>query len=103
MPIYEYRCVNCDRSFEAFVRPGDGGARCPACHGSKLTREMSTFAARAGNGNAHRRSRPRWQIPAHRAAAVSQAADAAAAAAAAISLSIFPRKKVLTGPYEYSG
>jgi putative FmdB family regulatory protein len=52
MPIYEYRCVNCDRSFEAFVRPGDGGARCPACHGSKLTREMSTFAARAGNGNA---------------------------------------------------
>ena len=51
MPIYEYRCANCDRSFEAFVRPGDDGAQCPYCNGSKLTREMSTFAARASNGD----------------------------------------------------
>ncbi len=51
MPIYEYRCANCDRSFEAFVRPGDGGAQCPNCHGSKLTREMSTFAARRSDGD----------------------------------------------------
>jgi putative FmdB family regulatory protein len=51
MPIYEYRCADCDRSFEAFVRPGDGSAQCPNCHGSKLTREMSTFAARADNGD----------------------------------------------------
>ncbi len=51
MPIYEYRCINCDCSFEAFVRPGDGGAQCPDCHGSKLTREMSTFAARGSNGD----------------------------------------------------
>ncbi len=51
MPIYEYRCINCDRSFEAFVRAGDGGAQCPRCHGSKLTREMSTFAARGSNGD----------------------------------------------------
>jgi putative FmdB family regulatory protein len=50
MPIYEYRCSNCDRSFEAFVRSGDDGAQCPHCHGSKLTREMSTFAARASDG-----------------------------------------------------
>jgi putative FmdB family regulatory protein len=50
MPIYEYRCANCDRSFEAFVR-GDESAQCPHCHGSKLTREMSTFAARATNGD----------------------------------------------------
>jgi len=50
MPIYEYRCTNCERSFEAFVRRGDAGAQCPLCHGSKLTREMSTFAARGSNG-----------------------------------------------------
>ena len=50
MPIYEYRCAKCDRSFEAFVRPGDA-AECPHCHGSKLTREMSTFAARGSNGD----------------------------------------------------
>jgi putative FmdB family regulatory protein len=51
MPIYEYRCIDCDRSFEAFVRPGDGGTNCPDCHSSKLTREMSTFAARGRNGD----------------------------------------------------
>ncbi|MGB0059468.1 FmdB family zinc ribbon protein [Candidatus Binatus sp.] len=50
MPIYEYRCAKCDRSFEAFVRPGDA-AECPHCHGSKLTREMSTFAARGSSGD----------------------------------------------------
>jgi len=49
MPIYEYRCASCDRSFEAFVRSGDA-AECPHCHGSKLTRELSTFAARS-NGD----------------------------------------------------
>jgi len=51
MPIYEYRCSNCDRSFEALVRAGDALARCPHCDGSAITREMSTFAARAGNGD----------------------------------------------------
>lgn len=51
MPIYEYRCRKCDRSFEAFVRPGDGGVQCPLCHGSKLKRELSTFAARGSNGD----------------------------------------------------
>jgi len=30
MPIYEYRCAKCDRSFEAFVRPGDERRAMPA-------------------------------------------------------------------------
>ena len=51
MPIYEYRCVECDQSFEAFVRSGRDDAECPTCHGSHLTREMSTFAARGSNGD----------------------------------------------------
>ena len=49
MPIYEYRCASCDHSFEAFVRPSDA-AECPHCHSLKLTRELSTFAARS-NGD----------------------------------------------------
>ena len=52
MPIYEYRCANCDRSFEAFVRPSDDSAQCPQCNGSKLTREMSTFASRSNGDSA---------------------------------------------------
>lgn len=51
MPIYEYRCSNCDRSFEALIRAADDLARCPHCDGSALTREMSAFAARSGNGD----------------------------------------------------
>ena len=52
MPIYEYRCADCDRSFEALVRAGHHDqAECPACHGAHLKREMSVFAARVGNGN----------------------------------------------------
>jgi putative FmdB family regulatory protein len=52
MPIYEYRCSDCDRSFEAFVRHAHDDAVCPVCHNRNLTREMSTFAARASNGDA---------------------------------------------------
>lgn len=51
MPIYEYRCARCDVSFEALVRPGHDDAQCPHCNGTKLSREMSTFAARSANGN----------------------------------------------------
>ncbi|HYK64897.1 MAG TPA: zinc ribbon domain-containing protein [Patescibacteria group bacterium] len=52
MPIYEYRCAACDHPFEAFVRNGDS-AECPDCRSTKLTRELSTFAARSnGNGTA---------------------------------------------------
>jgi len=54
MPIYEYRCTDCDHSFEAFIRPHDSGAECPHCGSTKLTRELSTFAARSnGNGAAN--------------------------------------------------
>ncbi len=50
MPIYEFQCEDCDRSVEILVRPGhDEDAECPDCHGSKLRREMSVFAARNGD------------------------------------------------------
>ncbi len=51
MPIYEYRCVKCDVHFEALVRPGRDDAECPRCGGTRLSREMSTFAARSASGN----------------------------------------------------
>ncbi len=51
MPIYEYRCDDCEVSFEALVRPGHlDDAQCPHGKGHDLSREMSTFAARS-NGN----------------------------------------------------
>jgi putative FmdB family regulatory protein len=46
MPIYEYHCEECDRSFETLVRPGrDEDAQCPSCNGVRLSREMSVFAS----------------------------------------------------------
>jgi putative FmdB family regulatory protein len=53
MPIYEYHCEDCDNSFETLVRPGhEEDAECPECHGARLNREMSVFAAHGGGGEA---------------------------------------------------
>ena len=53
MPIYEFHCEDCGRSFETLVRSGhDEDAACPACHGGRLSRELSVFAsARAAGGD----------------------------------------------------
>ncbi|MFZ0887409.1 MAG: zinc ribbon domain-containing protein, partial [Candidatus Binataceae bacterium] len=51
MPIYEYRCTKCDRSFEAFVRPHRDKAECPSCHGTRLVRQMSVFRSGAISGH----------------------------------------------------
>jgi putative FmdB family regulatory protein len=53
MPIYEYRCSDCERSVEVLVRAGhDEDAECPACRGAHLTRQMSVFSARGGDSGA---------------------------------------------------
>ena len=52
MPIYEYRCTDCESTFEAFVRSGHNDAECPSCHGDHLTREMSVFASRSNGDGA---------------------------------------------------
>jgi len=52
MPIYEYRCADCEQGFEVFVRPGRDEAECPSCHGANLVREMSVFAPGAASRTA---------------------------------------------------
>lgn len=41
MPIFEYRCADCAREFEAFVTT-DRTAECPACHGANLLKLLSS-------------------------------------------------------------
>jgi putative FmdB family regulatory protein len=48
MPIYEYHCADCNRSFEAYVRAGAQETECPACHRGNIARELSVFAAARG-------------------------------------------------------
>jgi len=51
MPIYEYRCEDCRKKFEKFVRypdretPENGAIECPVCGKANLTRLISAFQA----------------------------------------------------------
>ncbi|MGD2142890.1 MAG: zinc ribbon domain-containing protein [Anaerolineae bacterium] len=40
MPIYEYRCQDCGRTFEALVR-GNDAVTCPHCDSSSLGKLLS--------------------------------------------------------------
>jgi putative FmdB family regulatory protein len=41
MPIYEYKCMNCDKEFEYLVLGSDSSVVCPECDGNKVKRKMS--------------------------------------------------------------
>ncbi|MGE0642175.1 MAG: zinc ribbon domain-containing protein [Nitrospira sp.] len=47
MPLYEYRCGQCDRQFEAtqsvYARVED--TECPHCHARQATRLLSSFSS----------------------------------------------------------
>ena len=43
MPIFEYVCAECEHQFETLVR-GEATPECPACHGTRLQKQLSVFA-----------------------------------------------------------
>ena len=48
MPIFEYLCDDCGTKFEKLVRNGASKeAPCPSCGQSRVTTQLSTFAAHA--------------------------------------------------------
>ena len=49
MPLYEYRCQDCAHDFELLVRESTA-LECPACHGTKLEKQLSVFAVGADGG-----------------------------------------------------
>lgn len=51
MPIYEFRCEECQRVIEALRQMGQGpeGLACPDCGSKKLSQVFSTFAASSGD------------------------------------------------------
>jgi putative FmdB family regulatory protein len=50
MPLYEYRCVACDRVYEELVF-GSAAPPCPACGSSRVEKQMSV-PARPASGTA---------------------------------------------------
>ena len=52
MPLYEYRCAACGRSFDKLRRMQDADApvECPYCESERTERQISTFATGGGCG-----------------------------------------------------
>ncbi len=50
MPIFEYKCEECGKRFEAIVI-GSRKPECPKCHSKKLEQQLSSFAVRASSGS----------------------------------------------------
>jgi len=53
MPIYEYACPACDKTFEAFIirRSDEAEVACPTCASRQVSRQLSRPAAtRLGSG-----------------------------------------------------
>jgi putative FmdB family regulatory protein len=54
MPIYEYACAPCGKSFEELVirKSDEADVKCPACGSADVGRQMSRPAAtRVGSGS----------------------------------------------------
>jgi len=49
MPIYEFHCADCGKSFEALRLSASSfvSITCPSCHGANVGKEMSSFAVSA--------------------------------------------------------
>jgi putative FmdB family regulatory protein len=44
MPLYEYRCLDCNRLFERLVRSWNEATSCPTCASEQVEKQVSTFA-----------------------------------------------------------
>lgn len=54
MPVYEYRCGDCNKKFDLFTpqRMSTEGVICRTCHGSNVRKLVSTFASVGGGTGA---------------------------------------------------
>lgn len=55
MPIFEYRCKDCEEKFESLVL-GRERPQCPSCRSARLEKLLSTFAAVTGTSRGAGRS-----------------------------------------------
>ncbi len=48
MPIYEYRCIDCDKVFEKLIFRKDQAISCPICGNDNVKRVMSVCGFKTG-------------------------------------------------------
>ncbi|MBU0983050.1 MAG: zinc ribbon domain-containing protein [candidate division Zixibacteria bacterium] len=51
MPLFEYRCTECDTKYEELSSSSDSSVACPNCGSDNTTRLLSTFAASTGSSS----------------------------------------------------
>ncbi len=51
MPIYEFKCEDCDEEFEALVFRSDETVPCPGCKGGHIKRLMSACSYKSGGAS----------------------------------------------------
>jgi putative FmdB family regulatory protein len=44
MPIYEYRCNECEREFERYVSGASVAVECPTCQSERVMRRLSVVS-----------------------------------------------------------
>jgi putative FmdB family regulatory protein len=47
VPIYEYRCKNCENKFETLILSSDEEISCPECESTTLEKLFSTFGVKS--------------------------------------------------------
>lgn len=47
MPIYEFKCLNCDHDFEELCSMGSNSVKCPLCASLETKRKVSVFSAKS--------------------------------------------------------
>jgi putative FmdB family regulatory protein len=54
MPLYEFECLQCKKSFEELVRATSAMSEvvCPVCGSPNIHRKVSTFAAKVSSSGA---------------------------------------------------
>lgn len=53
MPLFEFDCQECHRSFEELVRSASAASEvsCPVCGSPQVRKKVSTFASRLSGGS----------------------------------------------------
>ncbi|UCE25223.1 MAG: zinc ribbon domain-containing protein [Candidatus Zixiibacteriota bacterium] len=51
MPLFEYKCQECEHRFEELISGSDVQVFCPKCKSEKVARQLSVFSSSSKGGS----------------------------------------------------